>query len=340
MKLMKAGTESQEFDRLQNRTSHLTINSTSLEAQLEKCGRFVKIIEGSKAELKFASLNWFERLREWVLHFSVFKRTSVDVFEKVNCKKLLESRAAKIEDSSDKTKTSAAKVVVTTAAQNGQPIKLYGHPLSPYVRKVMSTLENKHIAYDLDPTFPAKHLKILKKDVPAEFQEASPLGKIPAVRVEEGSLADSSVIIAYLEKKWPNDSLYPTDPYLQAKALWFEKYADTAMTDVFHRLFAEKVAKKVVFNKAGDEAVINELLPKVPEILQYLENSLEASKTRFLVTNELTVGDVAVLHLFVGLQYAEIKLDLSNCPRVAQYLKDGLAHPSIQKVVEKVPYKV
>lgn len=221
-------------------------------------------------------------------------------------------------------------------AENDQPIKLYGHPLSPYVRKVMSALEHKQIAYELDRTLPAKHLILLGKEVSADFQEASPLGKIPAIRLEEGTLADSSVIIAYLERKWPLDSLYPTDSYLQAKALWFEEYADTAMSDVFHKLFAEKVAKKVVFELAGDEAVIKDLLVKVPGILHYLENSLDATKTRFLVCDELTVGDVAVLHLFVGLQYADVDLDLSHCPQLTQYLKDGLSHPSIQNVLNKV----
>jgi len=216
------------------------------------------------------------------------------------------------------------------------PVKLFGHPLSPYVRRVMSVLEFKQIPYVLDPTLPTKYLNILGKPVSEEFQAASREGKIPAIKVEGRPLSDSSVIINFLEQKFQDNSLSPEDLYTQAESQWFEKYADGTMGDVFYRLFAEKIAKKVVFDKAGDEEAIKGLLPRVPGILQYLENSLEDTKTRFLVSDTLGIGDVAVLHQFAGLKYAGVEIDLSQSPRLAEYLKVGLSHPAISGVLDKV----
>ena len=80
---------------------------------------------------------------------------------------------------------------------------LYGAPVSPFVRKAMVALAEKGIVYEHDPVLPAI--------APAEFKriskDISPLGRIPAYRDEDLTLADSSVIIAYLERIKPSPAL-------------------------------------------------------------------------------------------------------------------------------------
>jgi glutathione S-transferase len=223
---------------------------------------------------------------------------------------------------------------LTADPQNA--IKLYGSPLSPYVRKVMSVLEHKQLDYELDPTLPATVLKTLGQQVPVELEQASPLGKIPAIKVQEGTLADSAAIAAYLEKKWPENPINPSSPYLTAKAVWFEQYAGTEMTEVFHKIFIEKVFKPNVLKIGTDENLVEQLVLKTPTILDYLEKSLRESKTHYLVSNELTIGDIAVLHQFVGLQIAKINIDLSSYPKLKAYLQRGMNHPSIQAVLKKL----
>src|ERR1700749_1813600 len=76
---------------------------------------------------------------------------------------------------------------------------LYGAPVSPFVRKTMVALAEKDIAYEHDPVLPAV--------APTEFKrvgkESSPFGRIPAYRDGDLTLADSSVIIAYLGRIKP-----------------------------------------------------------------------------------------------------------------------------------------
>ena len=126
---------------------------------------------------------------------------------------------------------------------------VYGISLSPFVRKVRVALAEKNIPYDVDPVIPV--------NVSAEYRKISPLGKVPAYRDGDKTLADSSVIINYLDRTNPNPPLYPSDPYECARALWFEEYADGGLIAVIGpKIFFQKMVGPKFFNQQPDEAVI------------------------------------------------------------------------------------
>jgi len=111
---------------------------------------------------------------------------------------------------------------------------LYGSFGSPFVRKVVVALGEKGIAFDHDPVVPF--------GPNPGYRKISPLGKIPAFRDGDRTLADSSVIIAYLERTHPLPTLYPSDPYEYARALWFEEYGDGGLAPVMGpKIFAQRV---------------------------------------------------------------------------------------------------
>ena len=47
--------------------------------------------------------------------------------------------------------------------------------------------------------------------------EHSPLGKVPFIRTEQGSLCESQVIMEWIEARWPEPALMPRDPWAAAK---------------------------------------------------------------------------------------------------------------------------
>ena len=111
---------------------------------------------------------------------------------------------------------------------------LYGSFGSPFVRKVAVALGEKSIAYDHDPIVPF--------GLNLEYRKISPLGKIPAFRDGDRTLADSSVIIAYLERIHPEPPLYPSDPYDYARSLWYEEYGDGGLAPIMGpKIFAQRV---------------------------------------------------------------------------------------------------
>ena len=91
---------------------------------------------------------------------------------------------------------------------------LYGSSLSPFVRKVLAYADEKGIELELTPVAPG--------DPNPEFRAASPFGKMPGFRDGDFGLADSSAIIHYLETKFPEPVLIPTEPRERGKTIWFD----------------------------------------------------------------------------------------------------------------------
>lgn len=221
-------------------------------------------------------------------------------------------------------------------AQDDSSIHVWGTCVSPYVRKVVTVLEEKQLKYTLHPILPKVLLEATEQTVPAEFEAISPLGKIPALQVGNFHVADSSVIASYLEKAWPQSSLYPANKENLAKTLWYEKYADTYMSDVFHQIFFEKFVKPNVLKTEVDEELIAKLMEKVPSILAYLESQLSKNQKQYLVEDHLTIADIAIAHHFASMQLCGIKLPLERYPLLNSYITKTLQHPSIQAALKKI----
>jgi glutathione S-transferase len=203
---------------------------------------------------------------------------------------------------------------------------VYGIPISPFVRKVRVAMAEKGIAYDLDPVIPV--------NVSPEYRKISPLGKVPAFREGDNTLADSSVIIAYLERTHPTPPLYPSDPYEYARALWFEEYADGGLVTVIGpKIFFQKIVAPRFFNQKTDEAVVKKAVEEeLPPMFDYLESQL-ASGASTLVGKQFTVGDIGVASQFVNLFHAGYGVDTKRWPKLAAYLAAVHERPSFRPLI-------
>jgi glutathione S-transferase len=204
---------------------------------------------------------------------------------------------------------------------------LYGTLGSPFVRKAIVALTEKGIAYEHDPVVPF--------GASPEYRKISPLGKIPAYREGDRTLADSSVIIAYLERTHPEPPLYPSDPYDYARALWFEEYGDDGLAPILGtKIFFARVIGPRFFNQPADEAVIKKVLEEeVPPLLDYLEK--EIGDKKFLVGNRFTIADIGIATVFVNFQHAGCSVDAQRWPRLAAYVERIHNRPSFKAVIDK-----
>jgi glutathione S-transferase len=87
-------------------------------------------------------------------------------------------------------------------------IKLCGFAVSNYYNKVKLALIEKNIVFEEQLVWTDKSPELLAR---------SPLGKIPYIETEQGSLCESAVILEYLENKYISLPLLPADPFLAAK---------------------------------------------------------------------------------------------------------------------------
>ena len=206
------------------------------------------------------------------------------------------------------------------------PAKLYGVPLSPFVRKARIVLEEKNIPYELDPVIPM--------NVSDEYRQISPLGKVPAYRDNSVTLADSSIISAYLEKAHPQPALYPTEAASYAQALWFEEYVDGGLTSPITTPFMERVViPNFVKTRNTDENAIKEALEvKLPPMFSYVESQLKQDK--WIVGNQFSIADIAIGSVFVTFLSAGDMIDSNKYPLLAAYIAKIHARPSFQKVLQ------
>jgi len=208
---------------------------------------------------------------------------------------------------------------------------LFGAPVSPFVRKVMVALAEKGIAYEHDPVVPAV--------APAEFKrvskDVSPLGRIPAYRDGDFALADSSVIIAYLERVKPSPALYPSDTRDYARALWFEEYGDGGLAPIIGgKIFFQKIAGPAFFKQPTDEAVVTKAInEELPPLLDYLETQL--GNGDWLVGRSFSIADVGVATQFAQASLCGVSPDAKRWPKLASYVDRALARPSFAEAIAK-----
>ena len=102
-------------------------------------------------------------------------------------------------------------------------IKVYDHPLSPYGQKVKIALREKGVEFSTEMPD-----AIGSGDTPGAFTSASPRGEVPAlVEGDKIKLFDSSVILEYIEDRWPQPALLPEDPLARARVRMLEDVMDT-----------------------------------------------------------------------------------------------------------------
>ena len=191
---------------------------------------------------------------------------------------------------------------------------VYGSMISPYVRKVLITLQMKHIAYDLQELIPfvAEHKQ--------KILALNPLGKVPVYQEGDFLLADSSVICAYLEKKHPANPLYPAPAESFARCLWYEEYADnhlipTIATVFFHTMLATR------FNVVPDRGAVKLALEsQLPEIFNYLDHEIGAKK--YLVANQLSLADISMISPFINFEFAGHAVDAKKWKNLSRYVAD------------------
>jgi glutathione S-transferase/RNA polymerase-associated protein len=100
---------------------------------------------------------------------------------------------------------------------------LYDHPLSPYAQKCRIALREKGL--DFEARLPAA-LGSGSGMEPA-FAAASLRAEVPALIDGEARIFDSTIILEYIEERWPEPPLLPASPAERARVRMLEDVMDT-----------------------------------------------------------------------------------------------------------------
>ena len=197
-------------------------------------------------------------------------------------------------------------------------MKLFGAPVSPFVRKVLAFAAEKGLPLELVPQGLG--------DPSPEFLECSPFRKMPAFSDGTFKISDSTAIITYLEAKHPEPEMLPADPEGRARTIWFEEFADTMMVAAFGKIFFNRIVAPKFMGRDGDEEAAKAGEHEMAPLCDYLESVMPASG--YLVGDRLTLADIAVASPFVNLAHCGITPDAATHPKLAAYLAAMHARPS------------
>jgi glutathione S-transferase len=194
-------------------------------------------------------------------------------------------------------------------------IILYGAPLSPFVRKADALLREKSAEFELE--------SVNIMPVPDWFIEISPARRIPVLRDTSigkegplGTIPDSSAICAYVERKFPEPALYPSDPYEHGRAVWLEEYCDSELAPpVGLGIFRPIQFNRFQGKEPDVEAARKTYAEQLPRPLDYLES--EIGGREFLVGDALSIADLSLACQLAQLELVAGPLDAARWPGVA-----------------------
>jgi len=203
-------------------------------------------------------------------------------------------------------------------------MKLYGTPISPFVRKVRVALALKNLAYESEGIFPGTRTP--------EYLAISPLGKIPAFEDGDVVICDSNVIVEYLEERYPEIPIRPSNIADRARSRWLEEYAGSMLfTPLAGKIFMERLTRPFQTKIAGDESVVQDSIKNlVPPVFDYIESQLPGEGFFF---GEIGLADIAVTTAIINATYASFEVDEDRWPRVSAHLGRVKAHPVVANVM-------
>jgi glutathione S-transferase len=181
-------------------------------------------------------------------------------------------------------------------------LTLYDAERCPYVGRVRIVLAEKQIPYE--------SVWIDLGDKPAWLYEKNPAGRVPVVEEDGGLvLAESAVIMEYLEERFPEPALLPADPAERALArlrIW--RHDD--FSSPYYAV------------RRGDEGAHE----RFDAALRGLDAILEAQP--YLTGREFGLADIAyVPWIFRGQQ--SFGLDVQPYPALSEWLEGLLERPSV-----------
>jgi len=204
-------------------------------------------------------------------------------------------------------------------------IIIHGSVLSPFVRKVYLVAAEKNIAIekkDLNPFAP-----------PANFDDISPMRRIPVLEEDGFFLADSSAIVAYLDAKQPAPALLSLEPKARGYALWIEEYADTALAaDIGLGVFRPALINPMMGKPVDHDAIKEAVTVTLPPRFNYLDAQL--GDNEWFAGAEMGLADIAVYSQLVGLLHTACLPDAELYPSLMAHFAKMQARPASQLLLQ------
>ena len=194
-------------------------------------------------------------------------------------------------------------------------LELISFKLCPFVQRAVIALKKQGIDYDI--TF------INLMDPPEWFEELSPTGQVPVLKVDDEVIFESNVIVEFLNEI-SGEKLHPNDPVLRAKNRSWMSYSSS----MFDHLFSLITGDKETFVSA--KGVLTQKLAKLEKI---------KSNQQYFNGDQFMMIDAAIAPFFMRVswinEFTDNVLSLEDFPKLQKWSRKLLADKDVMESVEE-----
>ena len=194
-------------------------------------------------------------------------------------------------------------------------LELISFKLCPFVQRAVIALKKQGIDYDI--TF------INLMDPPEWFEELSPTGQVPVLKVDDEVIFESNVIVEFLNEI-SGEKLHPNDPVLRAKNRSWMSYSSS----MFDHLFSLITGDKETFVSA--KGALTQKLAKLEKI---------KSDHDYFNGDQFMMIDAAIAPFFMRVswinEFTDNALSLEDFPKIQKWSRTLLSDKDVMESVEE-----
>jgi len=201
-------------------------------------------------------------------------------------------------------------------------MKLYNYDGSPFAARVRMLLRAKGGDAPIELVKP-----------PKDFRSIAPIGKIPALQLDDGTLLpESEVICGYLDATLGGESLYLDTPASRARVTLMVRLADLYLAPPLHDFFV------LLFTDPGNREAMSALAPAFARGLKFLD--IYVAKDGCAAEARFSQADCALAPMLL---YVDEVLPgligqslLEKRPALGAYWQRIKTHPVVLPVLEEI----
>ncbi|WBU61150.1 glutathione S-transferase family protein [Paracoccus albus] len=199
---------------------------------------------------------------------------------------------------------------------------VYGHPFSSYTQKVLIALYENDISFEF---------RMIAPDQPentAEWADRWPIRKFPLLVDGNTTVAETSIIIEYLDMNHPGQVRFiPDDPDLALQVRFMDRFFDQHVMNAMQWAVDGALGLNGVQKEPGLEVAID----KLNRAYAWLEQKLDGLK--WALGDSFTMADCAA---GPSLFYADWTHEIpQDCRNLRAYRDRLLARPSFARAIDE-----
>ena len=202
-------------------------------------------------------------------------------------------------------------------------LTLYYHPLSSYCMKVLIAL------YENDTPFTPEFVRLNEPEPRAAFLKIWPLGKLPVLKDGDRLVPESTIIIEYLDQKYPGRTRFiPADADAARQMRMRERFFDCYVMEPMFRIVADRLRPEGKHDPHG----VEEMRGRLATALGMVDTAMEGAG--FAFGDGFTMADCAAApSLFYA---AKVTPGFgSSFPNAAGYLDRLTKRPSFARCLRE-----